>query len=149
MSITQEQIAAEYPIPSYRFMVSIGDVQVPFNSVSGLDRKYEVIEYKDGIGNYYKMPGQIQRVDITLRKGIFSGKNDLFNWINSIELNRVEKKDITISLTNDTGSEVLMSWVVSNAFPSSLTAPSFDASSNEIAVQEISLVADRVTIQVP
>ncbi|WP_434524846.1 phage tail protein [Photorhabdus asymbiotica] len=149
MSITQEQIAAEYPIPSYRFMVSIGDVQVPFNSVSGLDRKYEVIEYKDGVGNYYKMPGQIQRVDITLRKGIFSGKNDLFNWINSIELNRVEKKDITISLTNDTGSEVLMSWVVSNAFPSSLTAPSFDASSNEIAVQEISLVADRVTIQVP
>ncbi|CAQ84339.1 MULTISPECIES: phage tail protein [Photorhabdus] len=149
MSITQEQIAAEYPIPSYRFMVSIGDVQVPFNSVSGLDRKYEVIEYKDGIGNYYKMPGQIQRVDITLRKGIFSGKNDLFNWINSIELNRVEKKDITISLTNDTGSKVLMSWVVSNAFPSSLTAPSFDASSNEIAVQEISLVADRVTIQVP
>ncbi|MCE1681033.1 phage tail protein, partial [Enterobacter hormaechei] len=33
------------------------------------------------------------------------------------------------------------------AFPTSFTSPSFDATSNEIAVQEIALTADRVTIQ--
>ncbi|MCA6222855.1 phage tail protein [Photorhabdus antumapuensis] len=147
MAITPEQIAVDYPIPTYRFVVSIGDEQIPFTSVSGLDISHDVIEYKDGIGNYYKMPGQRQSINITLRKGIFSGDTKLFDWINSIQLNQVEKKDISISLTNEAGTEILMSWNVANAFPTSLTSPSFDATSNEIAIQEITLTADRVTIQ--
>ncbi|MEK9495771.1 phage tail protein [Photorhabdus sp. P32] len=147
MAITPEQIAVDYPIPAYRFIVSIGDEKIPFNSVSGLDVNYDVIEYKDGIGNYYKMPGQRQAIKVTLRKGVFAGDTKLFDWINSIQLNQVEKKDISISLTNEAGTEILMSWSVANAFPTSLTSPSFDAASNEIAIQEITLTADRVTIQ--
>ncbi|AWK41570.1 phage tail protein [Photorhabdus laumondii subsp. laumondii] len=147
MAITPEQIAVEYPIPTYRFVVSVGDEQIPFNNVSGLDVHYDVIEYKDGIGNYYKMPGQRQSINITLRKGVFPGDTKLFDWINSIQLNQVEKKDIAISLTNEAGTEILMTWNVANAFPTSFTSPSFDATSNEIAVQEIALTADRVTIQ--
>ncbi|NHB95190.1 phage tail protein [Photorhabdus stackebrandtii] len=147
MSTTPEQIAVEYPIPTYRFVVSIGDEQIPFNSVSGLDISHDVIEYKDGTGNYYKMPGQRQGINISLRKGVFSGDTKLFDWINSIQLNQVEKKDISISLTNAAGTEILMTWSVANAFPTSLTSPSFDATSNEVAVQEITLTADRVTIQ--
>ncbi|TDB53508.1 phage tail protein [Photorhabdus luminescens] len=147
MATTPEQIAVEYPIPTYRFVVSIGDEQIPFNSVSGLDISHDVIEYKDGTGNYYKMPGQRQAINITLRKGVFSGDTKLFDWLNSIQLNQVEKKDISISLTNEAGTEILMTWSVANAFPTSLTSPSFDAASNEVAVQEISLTADRVTIQ--
>ncbi|KGM29705.1 phage tail protein [Photorhabdus luminescens] len=147
MTITTEQIAVDYPIPTYRFVVSVGDEQIPFNSVSGLDITYDVIEYKDGIGNYYKMPGQRQLINITLRKGVFPGDTKLFDWLNSIQLNQVEKKDVSISLTNEAGTEILMSWSVANAFPTSLTSPSFDATSNDIAVQEIKLTADRVTIQ--
>ncbi|KGM29031.1 phage tail protein [Photorhabdus luminescens] len=149
MAITPEQIAVEYPIPTYRFVVSIGDEQIPFNSVSGLDISHDVIEYKDGTGNYYQMPGQYQPINITLRKGVFSGDTKLFDWINSIQLNQVEKKDISISLTNETGTEILMTWNVANAFPTKLTSPSFDATSNEVAVQEIILTAARVTIQAP
>ncbi|NDK99551.1 phage tail protein [Photorhabdus bodei] len=149
MAITPEQIAVDYPIPAYRFVVSIGDEKIPFNNVSGLDISHDVIEYKDGTGNYYKMPGQRQSINITLRKGVFSGDTKLFDWINSIQLNQVEKKDIAISLTNEAGTEILMTWNVINAFPTSFTSPSFDATSNDIAIQEIALVADRVTIQAP
>ncbi|EQB98811.1 phage tail protein [Photorhabdus tasmaniensis] len=147
MATTPEQIAVDYPIPTYRFVVSVGDEQIPFNNVSGLDISHEVIEYKDGTGNYYKMPGQRQSINITLRKGVFPGDTKLFDWINSIQLNQVEKKDIAISLTNEAGTEILMTWNVANAFPTSFTSPSFDATSNDIAVQEITLTADRVTIQ--
>lgn len=52
-----------------------------------------------------------------------------------------------ISLTNDAGTEVLLSWNIANAFPTSLTSPSFDATSNEIAVQQVTLMADRVSMQ--
>ncbi|PHM45254.1 phage tail protein [Xenorhabdus mauleonii] len=147
MAITSDKIAVEYPIPTYRFIVSIGNEQIPFNSVSGLDIQHDIIEYKDGTGGYYKMPGQRQAINITLRKGVFSGDTKLFDWINSIQLNRVEKKDISISLTNESGTEILMTWNVVNAFPTQLTSPNFDATSNEIAIQEITLTADRITIQ--
>lgn len=147
MAITADDIAVQYPIPTYRFIVTLGDEHVPFTSASGLDINFDTIEYRDGTGNWFKMPGQRQVPNITLSKGVFPGKNTMYEWINSIQLNQVEKKDIMISLTNESGTEVLVSWNVSNAFPTSLTSPSFDATSNEIAVQQITLIADRVTIQ--
>ncbi|KVP47936.1 phage tail protein [Burkholderia ubonensis] len=147
MSTTAEQIAYEYPVPVYRFVVSLGEDQIPFKSVSGLDIKYDSIEYKDGAGNLFYMPGQLQKVSITLSKGIFRGPNALYDWISSISLNRVEKKDLMISLTDESGSELLVTWNVLNAFPTGLTAPSIDATSSDIAVQEITLEADRVTLQ--
>lgn len=147
MATTADEISVQYPIPTYRFIVTLGDEQVPFTSASGLDITYDTIEYRDGTGSWFKMPGQRQSINITLSKGVFPGENALYSWINSIQLNQVEKKDIMISLTNDAGTEVLMSWNISNAFPTSLTSPSFDASSNEVAVQQVTLMADRVTIQ--
>lgn len=147
MSTTSDEMAAQYPIPTYRFIVILGDEQVPFTSASGLDINYDTIEYRDGTGNWFKMPGQRQVPNITLSKGVFPGRNAIYEWINSIQLNQVDKKDIVISLTNEAGTQVLMSWNVSNAFPTSLTSPSFDASSNEIAVQQVTLMADRISIQ--
>jgi len=147
MATTTAEIAAQYPIPTYRFVVTVGNEQIPFTSASGLDITYDTIEYRDGTGSWYKMPGQRQSVSITLSKGVFPGKNALYEWVNSVQLNQVEKKDIIISLTNEAGTEVLLSWTVVNAFPTSLTSPSFDATSNEIAVQQITLMADRVNMQ--
>ncbi|KVP85350.1 phage tail protein [Burkholderia ubonensis] len=147
MATVAEQIASEYPVPVYRFVVSLGDDRVPFKSVSGLDIKYDSIEYRDGAGNMFNMPGQRQKVSVTLSKGVFRGPNALYDWISSISLNRVEKKDLMISLTDESGSELLATWNVLNAFPTGLTAPSFDATSNDIAIQEIILEADRVTLK--
>lgn len=147
MSTTFEQVTADYPVPVYRFIVSVGDEQIPFKSVSGLDIKYDSVDYRDGTGNLYYMPGMLQKVSITLSKGVFRGPNALYEWIDSISLNRVEKKDLMISLTDESGSEVLVTWNVLNAFPTGLTAPSFDASSSEVAIQELTLEADRVSMQ--
>lgn len=147
MATMPDQIAFEYPIPTYRFVVAIGDDKIPFNSVSGLDIKYQTMEYRDGIGNHFKMPGLYDAVTITLKKGVFRGPNALYDWISTISLNKVKKQDIMISLTDETGSEYLVTWNVADAFPTSLSSPSLDASSNEVAIQELTLMADRVTIQ--
>jgi phage tail-like protein len=146
MAITSAQMASSYPIPTYRFIVSVGSEDIPFNNVSGLNVAYDTIEYKDGLGNWYKMPGQLQAVEISLKKGVFPGDSKLYKWINQIAQNKLEKKDLTISLTDTSGSNPLMTWTVDNAFPKSMTSPSLDANSNEIAVEELSLMADRVTL---
>lgn len=150
MAVTSQQIAMSYPIPTYRFIVSVGEgegAMMAFSAVSGLKMSFQTIEYKDGLGNLFQMPGQREALNISLKRGIFMEHPELYDWINSISLNRVEKKDISISLTNESGITPLVTWNIVNAFPTSLSAPNFDASSNEVAVEELSLLAERMTVE--
>lgn len=147
MTTTAEQIATAYPIPTYRYRVTVGNEEMAFSSVSGMEISHETITYKDGVGGRYFMPGQLAPVNISLKRGVVKGSSKLYDWISSISLNQVEMRDISISLTNESGSELLVTWNVANAFPTKLSAPSLDASSNEVAIEELSLMADRVTIQ--
>lgn len=146
MALDPKTMAATYPIPTYRFTVTVGKEQMAFSSVSGLEQSVEKIEYKDGLGGLYQMPGQTQSITLTLKRGVMPKNSQLYEWMNSISLNQVEKKDISISLTNETGKELLVTWNVSNAFPTKLMGPSMDATSNEVAFEELSLAADRVSV---
>ncbi|CBW76029.1 Putative phage tail protein [Mycetohabitans rhizoxinica HKI 454] len=146
MALDSKTMAATYPIPTYRFTVTVGNEQMAFSSVSGLEQSVEKIEYKDGLGGLYQMPGQAQSVTLTLKRGVMPKHSQLYDWMSSISLNRVDKKDISISLTDESGKELLVTWNVSNAFPTKLTAPSLEATSNEVAFEELSLAADRVTV---
>ena len=47
----------------------------------------------------------------------------------------------------DEAGNAVVSWKVLNAFPTKLDAPSFDANSNDVAVESMELMADRVTIE--
>ena len=147
MADTSSNIVESYPIPSYRFIVTVGTDTMAFSAVSGLQMGFDTIEYKDGAGNAFKMPGQRQSLNVSLRRGLVKGKSQLSDWLNSIAFNRVDKKDISISLTDDTGSTLFVTWNVANAFPTSMSAPNFDATSNEVAVEELSLMADSVSVQ--
>lgn len=148
MADTADQIAVLYPIPSYRFQVRIGEDMIPFNNVSGLNLSMETAQYLDGIGGIYNVPGKRQtQVNLTLTKGLFKGQSVIYDWFNSISLNRIDKKDISISLTDDSGTELLVTWNVYNAFPTEISAPTLDASSNEVAIETLTLLGDRVTVQ--
>ena len=63
-----------------------------FNSVSGLEMSAETIEYKDGTGGVFRMPGQANTLNISLKRGILAGKNDLYDWISSNTMDLASKK---------------------------------------------------------
>ncbi len=147
MANTVEEIKNTYPMTAYRFLVTVGGEQMAFNSVSGLEQSVEVIEYKDGAGGLFQMPGQTASMNITLKRGLLQKQSQLYQWINSISANMVEKKDISISLTDSKGGTLYITWNVVNAFPTKLSAPSFDATSNDVAFEEMSLRADRMTVE--
>ncbi|ESP93264.1 MULTISPECIES: phage tail protein [Pseudoalteromonas] len=146
MATTKADIAAEYPIPVYRFVVSFGEESIPFSEVSGLDIGVETITYKDGYGKKH-MPGQPTDVNITLKRGLVKQKSQFYDWISSISLNLVDKKDITISLTNEDRSQPIVTWKVINAFPKKLTAPSINGGSNEASVEALEMMADDIKIE--
>ena len=141
MATTAAEISNTYPIPVYRFAVSFGGEDIAFSEVSGLEISRETITYKDGLGRKY-MPGQPGDITLTLKKGMVRARSEFYAWITSISLNQVDKKDITVSLTDEKGEEPVVTWTVVNAFPTKLSAPSFDASSNEVAIESLELAAD-------
>ena len=47
----------------------------------------------------------------------------------------------------DENGDPVISWKVANAFPTKLEAPTFDANSNDAAVESMELTADSVTME--
>ena len=94
------------------------------------------------------MPGQSKPVSLTLKKGVVTGVSVrvLYGWLNTIQLNRVQKKDIHVRLCDENGQAVV-SWLVRNAFPIKLDAPAFTASANEVAIEGLDLMADAVVVE--
>ncbi len=147
MSVSQDEIIKRYPLPTYRFRVTVGDDVVAFSKVSGLTVGRDKISYKDGMGGLFRMLGQHTDLDFTLTRGIVMAQSQLWKWLSSASGNRIEKKDIAISLTNETGTELLVTWNVRNAFPTEISAPDFDSTSNEVALEQVSLSADSLEIE--
>ncbi|MFC1603761.1 phage tail protein [Planctomycetota bacterium] len=155
MAVTKDQIKTAYPLPVYNYKVEIGSDTVAFSEVSGLGISYETTTYKESPiesgtpgPRVMQMPAQRSAPTITLKKGIVIGASvaAFYSWISGIQTNQVEKKDIQIRLCDESGDAVI-SWKVINAFPTKLDAPSFDAKSNDVAVESMELTADSVSIE--
>lgn len=155
MAINVDTIRAEYPLPVSSYRVDINGVGVGFSEVTGLSISYETSVYKESppaagsMGpRVFQVPGQRNQPTITLKKG-FVRKNSvgaLYSWIRSIQLNQVEKKDVFIRLCDENGAAIV-TWKVANAFPTKLDAPSFDAKSNDAAIETMELKGDFITIE--
>lgn len=136
-----------YPLPIYRYKVAVGGVAMDFQTVSGLETSFQTIEYKIGGApnpRTTRIAGQQDAININLKKGIFQKDSFLYDWLKNCK-GSADGKDLSVSLL-DAGGAPLITWNVRNAFPSKLSAPSFDGSSNEVAIEEMTLVADSMEV---
>lgn len=155
MALTAEDIKTAYPLPVYNYRVEIGPDSIAFSEVSGLSIGYETTTYKEsptGSGSpgprVMHMPAQATPTNISLKKGVVRGTSvrALYEWIATTTINQIEKKDIFVRLLDEAGDPVI-SWKVLNAFPTKLDAPTFDASSNDAAVESMELMADGIMME--
>lgn len=140
---------ANYPLPKFHFQVDWGGTQIGFTEVSGLTITNEVIKYRQGASPEYHpvvMPGQRTFGDITLKRGTFKSDNEFYTWFNSINMNTVTRRDLTITLLDETLAPVIV-WKVKNAWPKSIKPTDLKADGNEVAIEEIDLVHEGLTIQ--
>ncbi len=103
-------MATAYPLVKFHFQVEWSGTKIGFTEVSGLDVETEVVEYRDGANPEYskvKMPGMQKYSNITLKRGSFKSDNEYFNWWNTVKLNTIERRDITISLLNEEHEPVI------------------------------------------
>lgn len=140
---------AEYPIPKFHFEVQWGGTRIGFTEVTGLEVSTEKIEYRDGASKEYhkiRMPGMQTFGDLTLKRGIFAADNEFYDWWNTVALNTIERRDITISLLNESHEPVVI-WKVKNAWPSKVTSTDLNASGNETAIETLVLAHEGLTME--
>jgi phage tail-like protein len=141
-------MATQYPLPKFHFRVEWGGERLGFTEVTGLDVQVEAIEYREGSSPEYskiKMPGMQKFSNITLKRGSVAGDSDFYKWVNTISLNQAERRDVIISLLNETHSPVL-SWKVKNTFPIKLQASDLKADGNEVAIETLELAHEGLSL---
>ncbi|MCH5716192.1 phage tail protein [Niabella hibiscisoli] len=142
---------ATYPLTKFHFQVEWGGTRIGFTEISGLDVSLDVIEYRDGASPEYskiKMPGMTKFSNITLKRGTFLNDNEFYAWLNTVQMTKIERRDITISLLNE-NHEPVMVWKIKNAFPVKVQSTDLKADGNEVAIETLELAHEGLKIDLP
>lgn len=139
----------DYPLVKFHFQVEWGGTKIGFTEVSGLDVETELIEYRHGASPEFsktKMPGMQKYSNITLKRGSFQSDNEYFEWWNTVKLNKIDRRDITISLLNEE-HEPLIVWKIKNAWPLKVQSTDLKADGNEVAIETLELAHEGLIME--
>jgi phage tail-like protein len=130
------------PFPRYAFLVEIEGIRrAGFMTVSGLEEETEVREYREGGDNttVRKLAGLNSYSPIVLEQGS-TYDSELWDWRQKVKREGAQgnRRPISIIQQNEKGEEVKR-WQVFDAWPSKFTAPEFDATSSDNAVESIEI----------
>ena len=135
------------PYRNFRFRLEIDGLDAgSFSEVSGFDATIDVVEYRAGDDPAItptKLPGLIKYGNITLKWGS-SETMVLYDWLIDITEGTIEKKTVTLTALDEEGSPAA-SWRCINAWPVKYTAPDFNGTSSEVAIETIELAHEGMT----
>lgn len=137
---------ADYPHGKFRFRLEIDGLDAGgFSEVSGFDASIDVIEYREGdmVQTPMKLPGLKKYGNVSLKKGLTSSMV-LYEWITAGIEAAVERKTITVTVLDEAG-EAAASWQVINAWPTKYTAPDFNATASEVAIESLEIAHEGMT----
>jgi phage tail-like protein len=143
-------VMGNYPLSKYHFTVDWGGSKLGFSEVSGLSMELAVVEYRDGASpdqHTIKMPGIRKFSNLVLKRGVQKNDIEFYSWINTIRLNTVERRDVTISLLNENHEPILV-WRVRNAWPCKYSVADLQANSNDVLIESIELAHEGLEVVV-
>lgn len=137
------------PLIAPRFIVKFGDkMQGSFRECTVATAEHEPAEYKfsDEKGNpgYYAIPGRMKFGRITLKRGL-TDDMAMWKW-----RKQVEDGDVAGARTNgsilmcDQDGAPIAEFNFENAWPLKVSGPAPNANSNEIAMEEVEIICERV-----
>ena len=135
-----------YPHGRFRYKVEIDGLAAGgFSEVTGFNASIDVIEYREGdmVTTPMKLPGLKKYGNITLKQGL-ADSMVLYDWIVEGINGAVQRKTITITLLDEEESPAA-SWQVINAWPVKYSAPDFNATSSEVAIESIEIAHEGMT----
>jgi phage tail-like protein len=137
-----------WPMPKFHFQVKWGEKEMAFQEVSGLDIEAQPIEYRAGnspVFSTIKMPGLIKSGNVTMKKGVYKSDNAFWDWFDQIKMNTIKRISVVINLLDEEGKPI-MTWTLSNAWPTKITGTDLKSDGNEVAIESIEIVHEGLTI---
>jgi phage tail-like protein len=139
----------EDPLVGFHFGIDTkGKVNGYFTECSGLGSEHDMVEHKvvteKGHEVVLKLPGRLKWENITLKRGITSNM-DIWKWRKQVEAGNVEdaRQDGSIVMYDQHLKEVAR-WNFERAWPLKVSGPSPKADSNEIGIEELTLVHEYI-----
>jgi phage tail-like protein len=134
------------PYRNFRFRVEIeGLQQAGFSEVTGFDASFDVVSYREGneVITPRKLPGLARYGNISLKWGATESM-ELYEWIQDCVQGTIERKTVTIIAIDEEGNDAA-TWQVIEAWPVRYTAPSFNGSGSEVALELLELAHEGMT----
>lgn len=126
---------------SYRFEVTIDGVASlgTWTECSGLTAEYEVETYQEGGQNGFehKIPGRLKFTNITLKRPLDAQSTKVAAWFSQLQA-KVQRHTASIAVYDGQKEEVV-SWTLTGVVPVKWSGPSFDAGTNDVAVETLEL----------
>jgi len=140
------------PFASFNFLIESGGlIQAGFSECTGLNSETNVIEYREGTDDtrMRKLPGLTKYGNITLKRGVGIGQQ-MFEWRRMVtepsdDPPREPRRNISIILLDEKRTEVLR-WNVIGVWPDKYTFAELKAGGNEIAIEQLELCHEGVTV---
>ena len=136
----------KHPYRNFRFRLEIDGLEAGgFAEVSGFDTSVDIIEYREGddVTTPRKLPGLTKYGNITLKWGT-SDSMVLYEWLAGITEGTIERKTVTITAIDEAGDDAA-SWQMINAWPVKYTAPDFNATGSEVAMESLEIAHEGLT----
>lgn len=138
---------ATYPFTRFKYKVEIPDVgEAGFSEVTGFDASIDVVEYRNGTdkpSTPRKLPGLRKYSNITLKWGVTESMA-VYEWLASWIEKQGERKDISVTLMDDEDADIA-TWTITAAWPMKYTAPEFNATSSEVAIESVEIAHEGLT----
>lgn len=134
------------PYRNFRFRVEVeGIQQAGFSEVSGFDASIDIIEYREGgmTTTPRKLPGLSKYSNITLKWGV-TDSMDMYDWLQECLEGTITRKTVTIIAIDEEGGDVA-TWQVMEAWPVKYTAPDFNATGSEVAIELLEMAHEGMT----
>ena len=145
-TINANSPARNDPFNGFNFTVQCNGITVAgFKQVSGLDSSTTSTKYREGGDvtlSQREIPGLTSFSNISLQRGITT-EMDLWAWRQDVMNGLINRQNLTITLM-DNSRVNKRSWNVKNAWPTKWTGPSFDATSDAIAIETLELAHEGI-----
>ena len=139
-------LADPYQLYTIRVKVSgIDDDQFYFTKCSPFSVTVGTNEYRNQENDPFthNIPTQVKYDPITLSYGMTKSRA-LFDWLMKAAAGTVERKNVAIQIMSDDGSSTKELWELVNAWPQKWEGYEVDATSNEMAIAQLTLVYEQL-----
>jgi len=140
-----------YPLPRNHFNVDWGGTRLGFTEVSGLSIDAQAPAFRDGstvANSNMTMPGLLRYPHLVLKRAVQKSDNQFFEWINTVHLNAVERRDLRVSLLGADNAPVMV-WTFRNAFPARLEYSSLQSENAGPMMEVLEIAHEGMTVQNP